>query len=64
MNHPEKFPVNVNRASKFELLKVPGLGPITVNRILKMRKESRIRKIEDVGRYNRRLEKAEKYLTF
>ena len=64
INHPERFPVNVNKASKYELLRVPGFGLVTVNRILQMRKSGRLRKIEDVGRTSLRLEKAKKYLTF
>jgi len=62
--HPEKFPVNVNLASKLELLTVPGLGPVTVKQILKMRKLSRISCIEDVGKVGVRLKKAKKYLIF
>ncbi len=62
--HPEAFPMNVNRASKLELLKVPGLGPITVERILNQRREGRINRIEELGRANARLRKAEKYVVF
>ncbi|MDT8300060.1 MAG: radical SAM protein [Sedimentisphaerales bacterium] len=62
--HPEAFPVHINRASKFALLRVPGLGPVTVKRILEQRKSTRIRHIEDVGKVGVRLEKAKKYLTF
>ena len=62
--HPERFPVNVNLASQFALLRVPGLGPVTVKQILKQRKTGRIRYIEDVGKVGVRLEKARKYLAF
>jgi predicted DNA-binding helix-hairpin-helix protein len=62
--HPERFPVNTNRASKLDLLRVPGLGPVTVKRILQRRKEGRIRCIEDVGKVGVRLAKAGKYLVF
>ncbi|HUT44853.1 MAG TPA: radical SAM protein [Sedimentisphaerales bacterium] len=64
LRHPDFFPVNINKASKFSLLRVPGLGPITVKRILQQRKQSRMRTIEDVGKAGVRLEKAKKYLTF
>ena len=63
-NHPEAFPVNINRASRFALLRVPGLGPVTVKRILEQRKSGNIRHIEDVGKVGVRLEKARKYLQF
>jgi len=62
--HPEFYPVNINRAPKFSLLRVPGLGPITVNRILERRKQSRIRSMDDVGKVGIRLSKAREYLSF
>ncbi len=62
--YPEYFPVDVNRALKFELLRVPGLGPVTVKRILERRKQARLRRIEDVGKVGVRLKKARKYLAF
>jgi predicted DNA-binding helix-hairpin-helix protein len=62
--HPERFPVNVNLASQFALLRVPGLGPVTVKQLLKQRKTGRIRHIEDVGKVGVRLEKARNYLAF
>ncbi len=64
LRHPEFFPVNVNRAEKFSLLRVPGLGPVTIKRILELRKKRRIRCIEDVGKVGLRLEKAGKFLAF
>ncbi len=64
LRHPEFFPLNINKAPKFSLLRVPGLGPVTVKRLLEQRKQSHIRHIEDVGKVGVRLEKAKKYLTF
>ncbi|MHC4460764.1 MAG: radical SAM protein [Planctomycetota bacterium] len=64
LRHPERFPVNVNWASRFSLLRVPGLGPVTVGRILERRKAGRIRCIEDVGKVGLRLKKAKQYLAF
>lgn len=63
-NHPELFPLEVNRASRQELLRVPGLGPLTVSRILKQRAEGRIRRLGDIGRVGVRLRKAGSYLIF
>jgi predicted DNA-binding helix-hairpin-helix protein len=64
IGHPDYWPVNINKASKFSLLRVPGLGPVTAKRILERRRQSRIRTIEDVGKVGARLQKAKKYLTF
>ncbi|QMW24053.1 putative DNA modification/repair radical SAM protein [Sandaracinobacteroides saxicola] len=44
-----RFPLDVNRAAKAELLRVPGLGPKVVGRILSARRWRRLR-LEDVGR--------------
>ncbi|MHC4627677.1 MAG: radical SAM protein, partial [Planctomycetota bacterium] len=63
-SHPEFFPVNANRASRLSLLRVPGLGPVTVRRVLERRKQVRIKSIEDVGRMGVRLAKANEYLSF
>jgi predicted DNA-binding helix-hairpin-helix protein len=63
-NHPEFYPVDVNRAPKPSLLRVPGLGPVTIKAILERRKQGRISSIEDAGKAGVRLEKASKYLVF
>lgn len=62
--HPDYFPVNANKASKYQLLRVPGLGDITASRILEQRKIARIRSIHDVGRPTSLLQKANEYLCF
>jgi predicted DNA-binding helix-hairpin-helix protein len=62
--HPEIFPLDINRANKFELLRVPGLGPITVNRILKHRRSGRIHRIEEIAKPTKLLNKAKQYLKF
>jgi len=64
LKHPERFPVNVNCASKIELLRVPGLGPVTVNRILKQRSKRSITCLKDVAKTSARGQKASKYLIF
>jgi predicted DNA-binding helix-hairpin-helix protein len=63
-NHPEFFPVDVNKASRLELLRVPGLGPVTVKRICQLRRSQRIRRVDDIGRPGVRLNKAQAYLRF
>lgn len=41
MSHMEFFPVNVNRAGLMELLRVPGIGPLTAQRIVERRREAK-----------------------
>lgn len=36
--HPEQFPVEVNRAGRHLLLRVPGIGPVAADRILQERR--------------------------
>ncbi len=62
--HPDFFPVNINRASRWELLRVPGFGPITVKRILNSRTKSRIHRIQDIGKSDKLLRKAARYICF
>ncbi|MDD5573649.1 MAG: radical SAM protein, partial [Candidatus Omnitrophica bacterium] len=63
--HPEFFPVNVNRDGPGRLLRVPGLGQIMVERILASRTAGiRVRSLADVGRRTKVLAKAEPYVTF
>jgi len=46
--HPEYFPIEINRASREQLLHVPGIGPRSARRILQMRCEGRLHRIEDL----------------
>jgi predicted DNA-binding helix-hairpin-helix protein len=64
INHPEFYPVNINRAPKSSLLRVPGLGPITVKRILERRKQSPLCSMDEIGKVGVRLSKAREYVTF
>ncbi len=40
--HPQCFPVEVNRASREELMRVPGIGPRSAARILEARRQARL----------------------
>ena len=47
--HRERFPVDVNRASREVLLRVPGLGTKAVDRIIAARRTTSIR-VADLAR--------------
>lgn len=65
MQHPEFFPLDINRASRSELLRVPGFGPVTVNSVLRLRcNGAKIRSLEDLGRPGKRFFKAQPYVKF
>jgi len=40
--HPDRFPVEVNSAGREQLLRVPGIGPIIAERILRERRRGRL----------------------
>ena len=60
--HRDSFPVDVNRAPRELLLRVPGFGTRTVNRILAARRHRRLR-YEDVARLGAPLKKARAFFT-
>jgi predicted DNA-binding helix-hairpin-helix protein len=46
--HPERFPVEVRTASRDELLRVPGVGPLAARRIVEQRGKAVIRGLADL----------------
>ncbi|MFD1331164.1 putative DNA modification/repair radical SAM protein [Methylopila musalis] len=62
LRHRGLFPLDVNRASREELLRAPGLGKTTVERILSARRFRALR-VEDLKRMRTPLGKALPFLT-
>ncbi len=60
--HPEFYPVRINCAERDALIRVPGIGPDTVNRILKARLERKITHLEDLGLRGRRLDRVKGFV--
>jgi predicted DNA-binding helix-hairpin-helix protein len=61
--HPERFPIDINRADKMQLLRVPGIGERSVARILAMRKDGgRVRDLGQVGLRGKWLERAKSFV--
>jgi competence ComEA-like helix-hairpin-helix protein len=65
---PPLKPININSASSEELQQVPGIGPVTADKILQMRKSyGAFKSVDDLlairGIGKKRLEKMRKYLT-
>lgn len=46
--HPERFPIEVNRAEYGQLLRVPGIGPISAKRIVRLRRKDRFHNLEEL----------------
>jgi putative DNA modification/repair radical SAM protein len=60
--HPELFPVEVNRASREELLRVPGLGPRSVGRVLQWRRQGTLRELGDLRKAGAVAERAATFI--
>jgi predicted DNA-binding helix-hairpin-helix protein len=50
MCHPDRFPVELTRASREELLRVPGIGPRAADRIIAVRRGTVFRGADDLRR--------------
>ncbi len=50
IHHPEFFPIELNRASQEELLRIPGIGPLSARRIVQIRRTHKIVAIEQLAR--------------
>ncbi len=61
-SHPDKFPVSVKRASKEQLLRVPGIGPSYAERIVQGRGGSVLSSLEDLRLPPSTLRKARTFL--
>jgi predicted DNA-binding helix-hairpin-helix protein len=49
LHHPERFPVEVNTASREELLRIPGVGPRGAATILGRRRQAGLRQLGHLG---------------
>jgi putative DNA modification/repair radical SAM protein len=61
LKHRERFPLDINSASREELLRVPGLGVRNVGRILMSRRVRQLR-LDDLVRLNVPLKKAKPFI--
>ncbi len=62
--HPEFYPVRINTGYKEALLRVPGLGPETVGKIIEVRRERKISALSDFGVKGKRAGKIKSYVIF
>lgn len=64
MMHPELYPVDVNRAPETDLLKVPGIGPVTARRVIEARRERPFAELADLRKLGSVAGRAGRYLRF
>ncbi len=60
--HPQYYPLEVNRASREELLRVPGIGPRSADRILSRRGRDPLRSVQDLRGVGAVAERAAPYV--
>ncbi len=61
-HHPERYPVEVNRALREELLRVPGMGPRSVAQVLRWRRQRALRDLSDLAKAGAAAERAAPYV--
>lgn len=59
--NPNYFPVNLNQASYWQLLKVPGIGPTSAKKILELRKGAKIRSLSDLAGQRFQIDKLSRF---
>ncbi len=64
LQHPEFFPIEINRASFHELIRVPGIGIVSAKRILEVRRQSLLSDPKILKGLGVRIEKALPFLLF
>ena len=60
--HPEIFPIEVNRAGRQDLLRVPGMGPRSVGRLLQWRRQGKLRELSDLRKAGAVADRAAPYV--
>lgn len=63
IRHPELFPIDVQHADREQLLRVPGIGPISAERILALRRLGRFRDLAHLRKLGVVIDKARHFIT-
>ena len=61
--HPHFFPINLNQADYFKLLKIPGIGPISAKKIIKSRQQGRIHSFSQLSHLHLQISKITSFAT-
>lgn len=61
--HPEFFPVEINTAPFEKILRIPGIGRISANRIIEARRQTGFIALEQLKKIGIRVRKAQNYIT-
>jgi predicted DNA-binding helix-hairpin-helix protein len=61
--HPERFPVEITTGSRAQLIRVPGIGPLTARRLVEQRPALSFRGLADLGKFGVMTTRAAGFLT-
>lgn len=64
LRQPSRFPVEINTAPRGELLRVPGIGPRSADRILERRRDSAFRSLGDLSKVGTSSQRAAPFILF
>ncbi|MFN3966166.1 MAG: putative DNA modification/repair radical SAM protein [Endomicrobiia bacterium] len=64
LNHLEMFPLEINKADYSQLIRVPGIGPISAKRIISLRRKNKFRSLEELKQTGAVIERARDFLLF
>lgn len=60
--HPERFPLEINEASYGNLIRVPGIGRISAQRIIEMRRHSCLKDLEQLKKLGAVIKRARNFI--
>jgi len=63
LSNIDRFPVEINKTSFEELIRVPGIGRISARRILDVRKNTKLKELEQLKRLGAVTKRARKFIT-
>jgi putative DNA modification/repair radical SAM protein len=63
VNNMERFPVEINKASFEQLIRVPGIGRISAKRIVDIRKNTKLKELEQLKKLGAVTNRARRFIT-
>lgn len=63
-HHPEFFPINLNQATYWQLLRIPGLGPTSATKIINLRQCQKINSFSQLSNLRLQTSKFSPYISF
>ncbi|MCD5390527.1 radical SAM protein [candidate division NPL-UPA2 bacterium] len=61
--HPDVFPIEVNKAGFWKLVRVPGIGRLSARRILEVRRSSKIKDLTELKKLGAVVKRARNFIT-